>query len=116
MTATERLRQLLDERGVEWRKTPHYSSDSIDNETVFRGVGEIEAYRREASVAIKKAAQAKAENEKLRELCHEMLAVIIGWGWKFNELSGHKPEAEGTYPTETMHSFISMARELGVQL
>lgn len=39
MTATERLRQLLDERGVEWRRTPHYSSESMDNETVFCGIG-----------------------------------------------------------------------------
>lgn len=39
MTATEQLRKLLDERGVEWRKTPHYSSDSVDNETVFCGEG-----------------------------------------------------------------------------
>lgn len=38
-SATERLRALLDERGVEWRRTPHYSSESIDNETVFRGEG-----------------------------------------------------------------------------
>lgn len=43
MTATEELRRLLDERGVEWRRTPHYSSESIDNETVFRGDG-IEWY------------------------------------------------------------------------
>ena len=35
MTATEELRRLLDERGVEWRRTPHYSSESFDNETVF---------------------------------------------------------------------------------
>lgn len=42
-SATERLRALLDERGVEWRRTPHYSSESIDNETVFRGEG-IEWY------------------------------------------------------------------------
>lgn len=39
MTATEELRRMLDERGVEWRRTPHYSSESIDNETVFRGEG-----------------------------------------------------------------------------
>ncbi len=39
MTTTERLRRLLDERGVEWRKTPHYSSESQDNETVFGGTG-----------------------------------------------------------------------------
>ena len=39
MTATEELRQLLDERGVEWRRTPHYSSESMDNETVFCGIG-----------------------------------------------------------------------------
>ena len=39
MTATEELRRLLDERGVEWRRTPHYSSDSFDNETVFNGEG-----------------------------------------------------------------------------
>lgn len=39
MTTTERLRQLLDERGVEWRRTPHYSSESMDNETVFCGIG-----------------------------------------------------------------------------
>ena len=38
-TATERLRALLTERGVEWRKTPHYSSESQDNETVFEGTG-----------------------------------------------------------------------------
>lgn len=38
-TAIERLRELLDERGVKWRKTPHYSSESQDNETVFEGTG-----------------------------------------------------------------------------
>jgi len=43
MSATERLRALLTEHGVEWRRTPHYSSESIDNETVFRGDG-IEWY------------------------------------------------------------------------
>jgi len=42
-SATERLRALLDERGVEWRRTPHYSSESQDNETVFEGNG-IEWY------------------------------------------------------------------------
>lgn len=41
--ATDELRRLLDERGVEWRKTPHYSSESQDNETVFEGNG-IEWY------------------------------------------------------------------------
>ena len=35
---------------------------------MFRGAGEIESYKREASVAAKHAAQAKSENEKLREL------------------------------------------------
>lgn len=43
MTATDELRRMLDERGVEWRKTPHYSSESQDNETVFAGDG-IEWY------------------------------------------------------------------------
>lgn len=42
-SATEVLRRMLDERGVEWRKTPHYSSESQDNETVFAGDG-IEWY------------------------------------------------------------------------
>ena len=42
-SATEELRRLLDERGVEWRRTPHYSSESQDNETVFAGDG-IEWY------------------------------------------------------------------------
>ena len=42
-SATEELRRLLDERGVEWRRTPHYSSESLDNETVFAGDG-IEWY------------------------------------------------------------------------
>jgi len=42
-SATDELRELLDERGVEWRKTPHYSSESQDNETVFEGNG-IEWY------------------------------------------------------------------------
>ena len=35
----DELRRMLDERGVEWRKTPHYSSESQDNETVFEGTG-----------------------------------------------------------------------------
>lgn len=39
MTANDTLRQLLDKRGVEWRRTPHYSSESMDNETVFFGIG-----------------------------------------------------------------------------
>ena len=43
MSATDELRRLLDERGVEWRRTPHYSSESQDNETVFAGDG-IEWY------------------------------------------------------------------------
>ena len=43
MTATEELRRMLDKRGVEWRKTPHYSSESQDNETIFEGSG-IEWY------------------------------------------------------------------------
>lgn len=43
MTVTNELRRLLDERGVEWRRTPHYSSESQDNETVFEGNG-IEWY------------------------------------------------------------------------
>ena len=42
-SATDELRRLLDERGVEWRRTPHYSSESQDNETVFEGNG-IEWY------------------------------------------------------------------------
>ena len=43
MTATDELRRLLDESGVEWRKAPHYSSESQDNETIFEGNG-IEWY------------------------------------------------------------------------
>lgn len=43
MTATDELRRMLDGRGVEWRRTPHYSSESQDNETVFEGTG-IEWY------------------------------------------------------------------------
>ena len=43
MSATDELRRLLDERGVEWRKAPHYSSESQDNETIFEGNG-IEWY------------------------------------------------------------------------
>ena len=43
MSATDELRRLLDEREVEWRRTPHYSSESQDNETVFEGNG-IEWY------------------------------------------------------------------------
>ena len=42
-SATDELRRLLDERVVEWRRTPHYSSESQDNETVFAGDG-IEWY------------------------------------------------------------------------
>lgn len=38
----------------------------------FRGAGEIEAYRRQMSVAVKKVAQAKVENDKLRELCRHL--------------------------------------------
>ena len=43
MSATDELRRLLDERGAEWRKAPHYSSESQDNETIFEGNG-IEWY------------------------------------------------------------------------
>ena len=46
MSATNELRRLLDERGVKWRRAPHYSSKSVDNETIFSGNG-IEWYARE---------------------------------------------------------------------
>lgn len=39
MSATEELRRMLDERGVERRKPPHYSSESMDDETIFQGNG-----------------------------------------------------------------------------
>jgi len=38
-SANDELHRMLDERGVEWRRTPHYSSESMDNETVFCGIG-----------------------------------------------------------------------------
>lgn len=56
------------------------------------------------------------ENEKLRELCHDMLAVIIGWSWKFNELAGYQLDDEDTYPSRVMRGFLDRARELEVPL
>ena len=56
------------------------------------------------------------ENAKLRELCHDMLAVIIGWSWKFNELAGYRLDDEDTYPSRVMRGFIDRARELEVPL
>lgn len=56
------------------------------------------------------------ENAKLRELCHDMLAVIIGWSWKFNKLAGHRLDDEDTYPSSVMRGFIDRARELEVPL
>lgn len=48
MSATKKLRRLLDERGVKWRMTPHYFSEPDDNETIFDGNG-LEWYAREFS-------------------------------------------------------------------
>lgn len=58
----------------------------------------------------------EAENDELRELCHDMLAVIIGWSWKLNELAGYPLDAEDTYPSRVMRGFIDRARELEVPL
>ena len=89
MTATDELRRLLDERGVEWRKAPHYSGESQDNETIFEGNG-IEWYTNdhmngrlglralryevtpEQAVEATLGSDLKAENEKLRELCADL--------------------------------------------
>lgn len=89
MNATDELRRLLDERGVEWRKAPHYSGESQDNETIFEGNG-IEWYTNDHmngrlglralryEVTPQQAVEAtlgsdlKAENEKLRELVLHM--------------------------------------------
>ena len=93
MSATEELRRLLDERGVEWRRTPHYSSESQDNETIFEGNG-IEWYANdhmngrlglralryevtpEQAIEATLGSDLKAENAKLRELVRDMYACI----------------------------------------
>ena len=84
MTATDTIRSMLDERGVEWRKTPHYSSESQDNETIFEGNGiEWYAYDHmngrlglralrydltpEQAIEATLGSNLEAENEKLRK-------------------------------------------------
>ena len=94
MTATDELRRLLDERGVEWRKAPHYSGESQDNETIFEGNG-IEWYTNdhmngrlglralryevtpEQAIEATLGSDLKAENEKLREE-RDMYRDLVG--------------------------------------
>lgn len=71
----------------------------------FRGAGEIEAYRRETSVAVKKASQAKAENDKLRELVEDMLSCIE------IRAAFERPPTEDIY-----EQFAKRASKLGVEV
>lgn len=72
----------------------------------FRGAGEIEAYRREASVAVKKAAQAKAENDRLRELVRDLVR------WYGAE---HQPHEELRFWGDKSSGVYARMRELGIE-
>ena len=54
--------------------------------------------------------------DELGRLCHDVLAVLIGWSWKLNELAGYTSWDEDTYPSRVVRDFLDRARELGVPL
>lgn len=100
MTATDELSRMLDEHGVEWRRTPHYSSESIDNETVFRGEGiewiandhfnghiGLRALRYEVTpeqaIEATLGSDLKAENEKLREQIETLVMYVEADGTRY---------------------------------
>ena len=82
----------------------------------FRGAGEIEAYRRQTSVAVKKAAQVKAENDDLRELVRDM--------WRFTGAACKKyprlfdPAAQGGQMVQLnmLDNFEQRMAELGMEV
>lgn len=75
MTITSDLRGFALACDKQTKKTLLLAADRIDAEIeklrreleldMFRGAGEIESYKREASVATRKLAQAEAENDRL---------------------------------------------------
>lgn len=120
-SATDELRRLLDERGVEWRRTPHYSSESMDNETVFCGIGiewlasdhlngrlGLRALKYEVTpeqaVEATMGGDLQAENAKLRELVEYMHRCFVrGHDW------GPYCEGETVWVEQRM-------RELGIEV
>lgn len=82
----------------------------------FRGAGEIEAYRREASVAVKKAAQAKAENDRLRELIADMWRFTGAACKKYPRLFDQSAQGGQMVMPNMLDSFEQRMRELGIEV
>lgn len=89
MTATDELRRLLDERGVEWRgglpTETMVEADGLDLLYVALPDGRVRAFIRnyltpeqavEATLGNDGAAELQTENAKLRELCAGLWTVM----------------------------------------
>ncbi len=51
----------------------------------------------------------------VRQLIFDALAVVVGWGMKFNELEGAEPDDVSQYPMATAASLIERAHALGMR-
>ncbi len=91
MTATDELRRLLDERGVEWddrgypKTVTVWESDGIEWFGLWRdGAIELEATMTpEQAVESTLGSDLKAENAKLRELVRELANDPDAWDYDY---------------------------------
>ena len=52
--------------------------------------------------------------DQLAKVAEEMLSVIIGWGWKFNELAGFECDDPRTLPSKVAASFLYQLENMGI--
>ena len=57
----------------------------------------------------------RTNNENLKELVHDCLAVIIGWSWALNEYKGVAFVDDSSPATQTMKELLRRAKNLGVE-
>ncbi len=57
----------------------------------------------------------RTNNEKLKELVHDCLSVIIGWSWAINEYKGVALVDDSSPATQTAKELLRRAKNLGVE-
>lgn len=77
-------------------------------------MSELDHLRMEAEM-LKDAIEGwRTTNEKLKDLVHDCLAVIIGWSWAINEHKGVDLVDDSSPATQEMKKLLKRAKELGV--
>ena len=52
--------------------------------------------------------------DTLAKVAEDMIGVLIGWAWKFNELAGYECDDPRTYPSKEAAKYLNQLESMGI--